>query len=147
MRGARLLPRDFICTEAPCLVDLDFPARGIIFHDLRHAEVEIGGHQRHPLGLAIDPDHAHRAAQGLEHHHLVGGEHRAHGAVDMPCVGLRLRPHRRRPLGGRAQALALLARPPGLARARRWPGEQGGIHPPAREQLHARAQGQAQRLE
>jgi len=131
MRGARLLPRDFICTEAPCLVDLDFPAGGIIFHDLFDAEVECGRHQRHPLRLAIDPNHAHRAAQGLEHHHLVGGEHRAHGTVDRHGIRLRLGAPAGGQRGGRAQVLAILARPPSLARARRWPGEQGGIHPQA----------------
>jgi len=63
---------------------LDFPPGGIIFDDLLDAEIEIRGHQRDPLGLAIDPHDAHTATQGLEHHDPLGGFHLAQGAVDMP---------------------------------------------------------------
>jgi len=40
---------------------LDFPSGGVIFDDLFDAQIEVGGHECHPLGLAIDPHHAHRA--------------------------------------------------------------------------------------
>jgi len=100
-----------------------------------------------PLGLAIDPHNPYRAAQGLEHDHLLGGHHLPQGPVNMQGVGLRLGAQRRPQLARTAHALAILAWPPGLA----WGGlgarVEGGSHPQPREELRACTQLLAQRLD
>ena len=127
---------------------LDFPPRGVVFHDLFDAEFEVGGHQSEPLGLTIDDSYdTHRTTQSLEHHHLIGSYDFAHGTVHMQGIDVGLRAHCRGQLGRITETFAILPRSSRTTGDQRGERVEDGINPQAREQVGAFAQAFAQRLE
>ena len=126
---------------------LDFPARGVVFHDLFDAEREVGGHQRDPLALAVHPHDVRAATQGLERHDPLGGQHLAQGAVHVHGVDLGLFAQCRGHVCRAAKTFAVFPRSSRATRDRLGDGVEDGIAAQARKQVGASAQAFAQRLE
>jgi hypothetical protein len=126
----------------------DFPACAIALDDLRNGQGQVGGgHRRDPLGAPVDPDHAHLAAQGLEHDGLLGGHQVAHPTVEVERIGPRGGPQFGLHRLDAAQTLTVRAGSSGAFRHGRRPVVEDRVHAQAREQMGTGAERPAQQVE